>query len=68
MENYELEDLIKGISLCFEQNYFAMPRSKIREKFRNVDETNLNIAIEAMKRRRMLIYDIPADKYRLVLR
>jgi hypothetical protein len=68
MNDAELEDLIKGISLCFQQNYFAIETMEISTKFKEVNEYELQVAIDTMLRRKELTYDMSEGKYRLVLK
>jgi len=68
MNDAQREDLIKGISLCFQQNYFAIETIEISRKFKEVNEYELKNAIDTMLRRKQLIYDMGSKKYRLVLK
>jgi hypothetical protein len=68
MNDAQLEDLIKGISLCFQQNYFAIETLEISNKFKEVNEYELQVAIDTMLRRKELVYDMDEQKYRLVLK
>lgn len=68
MNDSQKEDLIKGISLCFQQNYFAIKSTDISSKFKEVNENELKTAIDAMLRRKQLIYDSSENKYRLVVK
>jgi hypothetical protein len=68
MNDAQRDDLIKGISLCFQQNYFAIETIEISKKFKEVNEYELQNAIDTMLRRKELIYDRDAKKYRLVLK
>jgi hypothetical protein len=68
MNDAQREDLIKGISLCFQQNYFAIESMELSIKFKEVNEYELQAAIDTMLRRKELIYDMDEGKYRLVLK
>jgi hypothetical protein len=68
MNDTQREDLIKGISLCFQQNYFALEALEFKRKFKEVNEYELKYAIDTMLRRQQLIYDMHDNKYRLVLK
>jgi hypothetical protein len=68
MNDTQREDLIKGISLCFQQNYFAIRSTDLAQKFKEVNEYELKSAIDTMLRRKELIYDMSDNKYRLVLK
>jgi len=68
MNDTQREDLIKGISLCFQQNYFAIELMELSQKFKEVNEYELENAIDTMLRRKELIYDMDEKKYRLVLK
>ena len=68
MNDAQREDLIKGISLCFQQNYFAIELMELSQKFKEVDEYELENAIDTMLRRKELIFDMDEKKYRLVLK
>jgi hypothetical protein len=68
MNDAQREDLIKGISLCFQQNYFAIKSTDLTQKFKEVNEYELKSAIDEMIRRKTLIFDISEMKYRLVLK
>ena len=68
MNDAQREDLIKGISLCFQQNYFAIETIEISRKFKEVNEYELKNAIDTMLRRKELTYDQSAGKYRLVMK
>ena len=68
MNDTQREDLIKGISLCFQQNYFALGNLELKRKFKEVNELEFNSAIDTMLRRQQLIYDMHDNKYRLVLK
>lgn len=68
MNDVQREDLIKGISLCFQQNYFAIYSMDIPKKFKEVNEYELKNAIDTMIRRKELIYDVDSRKYRLVMK
>lgn len=68
MEEWEREDLIKGVSYCIEVNYCAIKQEDLFKKFKNTDRDTLRSAIDTMKRRGMLRYDVDADKYRLVIK
>jgi hypothetical protein len=67
MNDTQREDLIKGISLCFQQNYFAIELMGLSKKFKEVNEYELKAAIDTMLRRKELIYDMNEGKYRLVM-
>jgi len=68
MNDIEREYLIKGISLCFQQNYFAIKSIDMSRKFKEVNKYELKLAIDTMLRRKELIYDMNEGKYRLVLK
>ena len=68
MNDAQREDLIKGISLCFQQNYFAIELMELSQKFKEVNEYELENAIDTMLRRKELIFDMDEKKYRLVLK
>ena len=68
MNDAQREDLIKGISLCFQQNYFAIGSIELSRKFKEVNEYELKAAIDTMLRRKQLIYDMSENKYRLVMK
>ena len=68
MNDAQREDLIKGISLCFQQNYFAIELMELSNKFKEVNEYELDNAIDTMLNRKELIYDQSAGKYRLVMK
>jgi|BarGraNGADG00211_3_1021988.scaffolds.fasta_scaffold65748_1 hypothetical protein len=68
MNDEQLEDLIKGISLCFQQNYFAIETLEISTKFKEANEYELQVAIDTMLQRKELVYDMDEQKYRLVLK
>jgi hypothetical protein len=68
MNDTQREDLIKGISLCFQQNYFAIELMELSQEFKEVNEYELENAIDTMLRRKELIYDMDEKKYRLVLK
>ena len=68
MNDAQREDLIKGIGLCFQQNYFAIESIELSRKFNEVNEYELDNAIDTMLRRKELIYDRSEEKYRLVLK
>jgi hypothetical protein len=68
MNDAQREDLIKGISLCFQQNYFAIETIEVSRKFKEVNEYELKAAIDTMLRRKELVYDTDERKYRLVLK
>ena len=68
MNDAQRKDLIKGISLCFQQNYFAIESIELSRKFNEVNEYELDNAIDTMLRRKELIYDRSEEKYRLVLK
>ena len=68
MNDAQREDLIKGISFCFQQNYFAIESIELSRKFNEVNEYELDNAIDTMLRRKELIYDRSEEKYRLVLK
>jgi|GEM_PF-1231398 len=68
MNEIEKEDLIKGISLCLQHNYFAIKSNDLYQKFKEVNEYDLKTAIDTMLRRKQLIYDLNENKYRLVMK
>ena len=68
MDDAQREDLIKGISLCFQQNYFAIELTELSKKLKEVNEYELENAIDTMLRRKELIYDMDEKKYRLVMK
>lgn len=67
MDERQREDLIQGVTATIEKNHCAIKRDDLFKKFKNTKRDDLKSAIETMKRRGNLKYDIDRDKYRLIL-
>jgi len=68
MEERAREDMIIAVSNCIEVNHCAIKRDALYSKFKNTDRDVLRSIIDAMKRRKMLLYEENRDVYRLVIR
>jgi hypothetical protein len=66
VNNYELDNLMKSIELCFLENYCAMTFRELYEKFLPMDYDTLLYAARALQNDGRLITD--GDLIRLVVR
>ena len=68
MDEKAREDMVIAVSNCIEANHCAIKRDVLYSKFKNTSREDLRSIIDAMKRRKMLLYEENRDVYRLVIR